>query len=65
VFGHNLLSRLHPALLVDLAAPQEKVGGENDGGRKAAFLVDPVSLSEVGFDHIEGQKVRSETRELM
>ena len=64
VLGDHLLPRLHLAVQADLAAPPQKVGGENDGGRNAAFLVDPVSLSQVRSDHLEGQKVHSEAGEL-
>ena len=64
VLDHQLLPRLHRAVLADLAAPPHEVGGQNDGGGIAAFIRHPVSLSQVLFNLIEGQKVRDDVREL-
>ena len=64
VLDHRLLPRLHPAVLADLTAPPQEVGGQNDGGRMAAYIRHPVSLSQVAYHHLEGQKVRNDAREL-
>ena len=64
VLDDLLLPRLHPAVLADLAAPPQEVGGQNDGGGIAAFIRHPVDLCQVLFDLIEGQKVRDDVREL-
>ena len=57
VLEYHLLTRLHAAVLAELAAPTEKVGGENDGGTMVAFLGHAMNLSEVGFYHLVSQKV--------
>ena len=64
VLENHLLLGLHPAVLTELAAPVEKVGGQEDGGGETGLLCHPVGFLEVRLDHVEREEGESHAREL-
>ena len=64
VLEDQLLLGFQPAVLAELAAPAEEVGGQQDGGGETGLLGHPVGLQQVGLDLLVLQEGEGAAREL-
>ena len=64
VLKDQLFPGFQSAVLTELAAPAEKVGGQEDGGGETGLLGHPVGLLEVRLDPLVREEGESHAGEL-
>ena len=64
VLENHLLPGFEPAVLAELAAPAEEIGGQMDGGGEEGLLGHPVGLLQVGLDLLVLEEGERGAREL-